>query len=139
MPHREGEIHEEFDSKEEERVFGKAFLDMTKMVRILYQERNERLEGDGSKLHNEGQGSSGGHNDEDKLKKGNGGNGGNGEPSSSPSSSSSSTSSSVHQRHKSKNTGKIPFLKHDVKFEFPMFNGEFNAENLDNWSRQLEV
>ena len=100
---------------------------MTKMLRILYQERNERLEGEGSKLHNEGHGSSGGHNDEDKSKKGNGGNGGNGEPLSSPSSSSSSTSTSVHQPHKSKNIGKIPFLKLDVNFELPMFNGEVNA------------
>ena len=96
VSHREGEIHEEVDPKEEERVFRKEFLNTTEMVRILYQERNERLEGEGSKLHKEGQGSSGGHNDEDKSKKGNGGNGGNGEPSSSPSSSSSSTSTSVH-------------------------------------------
>ena len=54
MPHEEGEIHEEFYPKEEERVFRKAFLDMTVMVRILYQERNERLEGEGSKIHREG-------------------------------------------------------------------------------------
>ena len=117
-------------------MFRKAFLDMTEMVGILYQERNERLEGEGYKIHKEGQGSLGGHNDEDKSEKANGGNGGNGEPPSSPSSSSSSsssTSSSVHQQHKSKNTGKNPFLKLDVKFEFPMFNGEVNAENLDNW------
>ena len=40
MPHEEGEIHEEVYPKEEERVFRKAFLDMTEMVRILYQERN---------------------------------------------------------------------------------------------------
>ena len=45
MPQEEGEIHEEMDPKEEERVFRKAFLDMTEMVRILYQERNEKLEG----------------------------------------------------------------------------------------------
>ena len=51
MPPGEGEIHEEVDPKEEERVFRKAFLDMTEMVRVLYQERNERLEGEGSKLH----------------------------------------------------------------------------------------
>ena len=139
MPNEEGEIHEEVDPKEEERVFGKAFLDMTEMVRILYQERNERLEGERSKLHKEGQGSLGGQNDEDNSKKGNGGNGVNGELSSSPSSSSSSTSSSTHQPHKSKNTGKSPFLKLDVKFELPMFNGEVNAEKLNNWIRQLEV
>ena len=81
----EEETHEEVDPKEEERVFRKAFLDITEMVRVLYQDRNERIEGEGSKLHKEGQGSSGGHNDEDKSKKGNGGNGGSGNSSSSPS------------------------------------------------------
>ena len=100
MPHDELEIHEEFDPKEEEIVFRKEFLDMIEMVRILYQERNERLEGEGSKIHKEVQGSLGGQNDEDKSKKGNRGNGGNGKSPSSPSSSSSSTSSSVHQPHK---------------------------------------
>ena len=60
---------------------------MTEMVRVLYQERNERLEGEGPKIHKEGQGSSGGHNDEDKSKKGNGGIGGSGKTPSSPSSS----------------------------------------------------
>ena len=83
------------DPKEEERVFRKTFLDMTEMVRVLYQERNERLEGEGSKLHKEGQGSSGGQNDEDKSNKGNGGNGGSGKSPSSPSSSSPSTSALV--------------------------------------------
>ena len=39
MLSEEEEIHEEVDPKEEERVFRKEFLDMTKMVRILYQER----------------------------------------------------------------------------------------------------
>ena len=129
------------DRKEEERVYRKAFLDMTEMVRVIYQERNERPEGEGSKLHKEGPGSLGGQNDEDKSKKGNGGNGDSGKSPSSPSysSSSSSTSSSVHQPYKLKNTGKIPFLKLDVKFEFPMFNGEVNAKNLDNCIRKLEV
>ena len=72
MSSREGEIPEEIDPKEEERVFRKAFLDMTEMVRILYQERNERLEGEGSKLHKEGERSPGGKKDEDKSKKGHG-------------------------------------------------------------------
>ena len=115
---------------------------MTGMVRILYQERNERLEREGSKLQKEEQGSSRGKHDEDNSNMGNGGNGGNGEPPSSPSSSSSSsssTSSSVHQPHKSKSIGKSPLLKLDVKFELPMFNGEVNVDKLDNWIRQLEV
>ena len=54
MPPGEEETHEEVDPKEEERLFRKAFLDMTKMARVLYQERNERLEGEGSKLQKEG-------------------------------------------------------------------------------------
>ena len=118
MPLGEEKTHEEVDPKEEERVFRKAFLDMTEMVRVLYQERNDKLEEERSKLHKEGQGSSGGHNDEEKSKKGNGGNGDGGKSPSSPSSSSSSssTSSSVHQPYKSKNIGKIPFIKLDVKF-----------------------
>ena len=37
MPPGEEETHEEVDPKEEERVFRKAFLDMTEMVRVLYQ------------------------------------------------------------------------------------------------------
>ena len=55
MSSREGDIHEEVDPKEEERVFRKTFLDLTKMLRVLYQERNERLEGEGSKLHKDGE------------------------------------------------------------------------------------
>ena len=45
-------------------MFRKSFLDMTEMVRTLYQERNERLEGEGSKLQREGQGPSGVQHDE---------------------------------------------------------------------------
>ena len=49
MSSREGQAPEDIDPKEEERVFRKAFLDMTEMVRILYQERNDRLVEEGSK------------------------------------------------------------------------------------------
>ena len=37
-------------------MYRKAFLDLTEMLRVLYQERNEKLEGESYKLHNEGQG-----------------------------------------------------------------------------------
>lgn len=134
MSEHEGEIPTETDPREEERVFRKAFLDLTEMVRILYQERNEKLAGEGSKHPHEGEGSSGGKKDDDHSKKGHGGNG-DPPPPSSPSSSSSSSSSV----HKHRSSGKSPFLKLDVKFELPMFNGEVNAEKLDNWIRQLEV
>ena len=49
MSSREGEAPEDLDPKEEEWVFQKAFLDMTETVRILYQERNDRLIGERSK------------------------------------------------------------------------------------------
>lgn len=32
-----------------------------------------------------------------------------------------------------------PLLKLDVKFELPKYNGEVDAENLDNWVRKIEV
>ena len=54
MSSREEETHEEMDPKEEERIFQKAFLDMTEMVRILYQERNDRIAREGSKNQKEG-------------------------------------------------------------------------------------
>ena len=90
MTSREEEAHEEMDPKEEEMVFRKAFLDMNEMVRILYQERNDRIVGEGSKNQREGGDSLGGKKDKDKSKKWNGGDG---DPSS-PSSSSSATSCS---------------------------------------------
>ena len=30
-------------------------------------------------------------------------------------------------------------MKLDVKFELPIYDGEMNPENLDNWIKQLEV
>ena len=38
----------------------------------------------------------------------------------------------------SKGIGKQPLLKLDIKFELPMYNGEVNVENLDNWLRHLD-
>jgi hypothetical protein len=66
------------------------------------------------------------------------------EPPSSPSASStsSSASSSSHSQHSKvphKEPQKKPLLKLDVKFDLPMFNGEANAEKLNNWIRQIEV
>jgi hypothetical protein len=33
----------------------------------------------------------------------------------------------------------MSLLKIDVKFELPMYDGEVNAERLDNWNKQMEV
>jgi hypothetical protein len=55
-------------------------------------------------------------------------------PPSSPSSSSSSSTSSksTTRKHCHKNKHDMPLLKLDVKFEFPMYDGEVNAGRLDN-------
>ena len=111
---------------------------MIEMVKVLYEERNTRLQGESSRPPR-GEGSPGG-----------GGNG-NGDkppstppsssPPSSPSSSSSSTTTTLthtHQ-HTSKGIGKQPLLKLDIKFELPLYNGEVNAEKFENWVHQLEV
>jgi hypothetical protein len=62
----------------------------------------------------------------------------------SPSSSSRSSSSSSHSHHSHHSSfhhkaSKKPLLKLDVKFDFPMFNGEANADKLNNWIRYIEV
>ena len=107
------------------------------MMKIL-MERNIMSQGEGSNpsMHKGGGG--------DKTPGGNGGNGASPPPSPPPSSSSSSSSTSLkHLPHSPKGHGKtpsqIPSLKLDIKFELPIYNGEVNAEKLDNWIRQIEV
>ena len=34
---------------------------------------------------------------------------------------------------------KASLIKIDVKFDLPIYDGELNAENLDNWIRQIDV
>jgi hypothetical protein len=50
----------------------------------------------------------------------------------SPPSSSSSISKSTARKHVHKHKQEMPLLKPDVKFELPMYDGEVNAERLDN-------
>jgi len=127
---------------EDEKTFRKDFFDMTDMMKVLYEEKNSRLQGESYKPP-KGEGYSGGGD-------GKGGNGNGDKPPPYPPSSSSSTSQESSQsstkttvthtlHHSSIGIGKSPFLKLDVKFELPMYNGEVNAEKLDNWIRQLEV
>ena len=114
----------------DEKVFRKDFLNVIEIMKVLYEERNTRLQGESSKPP-KGEGSS------------RGGNGIGGKPPPSPPSSSSSSSQAssptstkttfrhTHQ-HTSKGTGKSPLLKLDIKFKLPMYNGEVNAEKLDD-------
>ena len=53
--------------KEDEYDFRKAFFDMTKMVKVLYEERNTRLQGESSRpLRGEGYPGGGGNGNNDK-------------------------------------------------------------------------
>jgi hypothetical protein len=130
MAHEES--HEIPTSEEEN--FIKSFYDMKKMVKFVFEERNVRLEGERSNPPKGDEGNG------DKNTKGNGGNG-----DTPPPSPPSSTSSTISQTppNSPKEHGKIPpqtpFLKIDIKFELPMYNGEVNAEKLDNWIRYIEV
>ena len=103
------------------------------MMKIL-MERNILSQGEGSNpsMHKGDNG--------DKNPDKNEGNGASPPPSPPSSSSSSSSTSSKHLPNgHGKNPLQIPSLKLDIKFELPLYNGEVNAEKLDNWIRQIEV
>jgi hypothetical protein len=108
--------HGTLPSKEE--TFKKSFYDMIEIARLQGESSNPP----------KGNGDSG-----DKTPKGNGGNG-----DSPPPSPPSSTSYTISQpppnslNEHGKTPLQNPLLKLDIKFEFPMYNGEVNAEKLDN-------
>ena len=56
-----------------------------------------------------------------------------GDPPPSPPARESSSSSSHHHHRNSGNASNKPFFKLDVKFDLPMYNGESNVENINNW------
>jgi hypothetical protein len=102
---------------------------MSKMVKVLYDdylERKRPILGESSKSKSE--------EGEDPPKPPP-------SPPSSPSTSSSSSTSSksTARKHSHKHKHDMTLLKLDVKFELPMYDGEVNAERLDNWVRQMEV
>jgi hypothetical protein len=131
MAHEES--HEHVPAEDED--LKKVVMEMREMMKILI-ERNTRLQGEGSNPSKH-KGDS-----DDKTPNGNGGNGAS-PPPSPPSSSSSSSTNSRTLPNSPKGHGKtpsqIPSLNLDIKFELPMYNGEVNAEKLDNWIRQIEV
>jgi hypothetical protein len=129
------ESHERVPAKNED--LREAVMELRDMMKIL-MEQNIMSQGEGSNpsMHKGGDG--------DKTPGGNGGNGASPPPSPPPSSSSSSSSTiSKHLPNSPKGHGKtpsqIPSLNLDIKFELPIYNGEVNAEKLDNWIRQIEV
>ena len=60
---------------EDEKASRKAFFDMTQMVKVLYEERNTRLQGESSNPLKGDKPSKGDGGDGAKTPKGNGGNG----------------------------------------------------------------
>jgi hypothetical protein len=108
------------------------FYRMSEMVERMYGDYEKRMKKKGKK--NEAQA-----DDNALVNQGVGGDPP--EPPSSPSSSSSSSSQHSHHSHHSshKDSFKKPLSKLDVKFSLPMFNGDVNPENIDNWIRRVEV
>jgi hypothetical protein len=126
------ESHEHVPAEDED--LRKAVMERREMMKIL-MERNILSQGECSNPSRH-KGSGG-----DKTPNGNGGNGAS-PPPSPPSSSSSSTSSRPlpnSPKGHGKTPSQIPSLKLDIKFELPIYNGEVNAEKLDNWICQIEV
>jgi hypothetical protein len=114
---------------QDEKEFRKTFFAMSKMMKVLYDdylERKRPVLGESSK------GKSEEGEDPPKIPPS--------PPSPPPSSPSSSSSSSKsnEKKHVHKRKNEMPLLKLEVKFELPMYDGEINAERLDNWARQME-
>jgi hypothetical protein len=112
----------------DEKEFRKTFFAMSEMMKVLYEdylEQKRPVLGESSKVKSEGE-------DPPQTPP---------SPPSSPSTSSSSSSSykSTTRKHSHKHKQEMPLLKLDVKFELPMYDGEVNAERLDNWVIQMEV
>jgi hypothetical protein len=107
----------------EDKEFRKNFFSMSEMVKVLYDdylERKRPILGESSKVKSE--------EGEDPP-----------QTPPSPTSSSSSSSKSTTRKNSHKHKQDMPLLKLDVKFELSMYDGEVNAERLNNWVRQMEV
>jgi hypothetical protein len=112
MASKEGLSHEE-------KEFFKTFFTMSEKVLYYdYLDRKRPILGEYSKVKNE--------EGEDPPQT---------PPSPYMSSSSSSSSKSTARKNSLKHKNEMPLLKLDVRFELPMYDGEVNAERLDDWVR----
>ena len=104
--------------EEDEKAFCKAFYQMTDRVEKLFADYQERLDKKKRKKEKE---------KDNASRKGEYPS----EPSSpSPSSfESSSTASSNPKKQHEKSKFDLPYLKLDIKFDLPIYNGELNKEN----------
>ena len=111
-------------------------MELKSLVDILLQERHEQKSRKMNKATKKEEAKS---SSKDDKGKGVGGGSDPPEPPSPSSSSSSSSSSSLSTSSKKKHFVKTTLLKLDIKFDFPVYNGELDAEKLDNWLKQIEV
>ena len=110
-PRGEGdESKEKHKSLISETNFLEAFISMKSMMELLLDERAKR------------------------KKKEEKGKGGDGDPLDT-----NQTFSSSHTSHSNNASLNMPYFKLDVKFELRIYNGDVDAEKLDNWINQLEV
>ena len=119
---------------EDEKDFRKAFYHMVDMVHNLFVDYQRRLEKEIKKQMREASSTS--------MNKGNGGDPPKTLPSSSSSSSSANSShasSDAHKKNFEKYDMDMTLLKLYIKYNLPMFNGEVNAEKLDDWVRKINV
>jgi hypothetical protein len=120
---RRKKMVEEDKCDEQEKKIHMVFYHMSEMVKQMYGDYEKRMKKKGKKKEENA-------NDDASVNQGAGGDPP--EPLYSPSSSSSS--SSYHSHHSSHNASfKKPLLKLYVNFVLPMFNGDANPKNLDNW------
>ena len=110
-----------------ETEFLEAFISMKAMMEILLDERAKR-----KKKEEESSSKDAEVKKEEKGK----GVGGDGDPLDTTQNFSSSHASQSHNANANSN---MPYFKLDVKFELPIYNGDLDAEKLDNWIKQLEV
>jgi len=115
---------ENTETKMSEEQFQQAFLTMQQMLGELYEDKKARDATSSSKASKKDKGK--GNIDKPPS------------PPSSPSLSSYSSSSSAKYEMEKK-PKKTSFLKLDVKFELPIYDGEMNPKKLDKWIKQLEV
>ena len=108
--------------EEDEKAFRKGFYQMADRVEKLFAYYQRRLEKKEIKKEKAKDNASGKGEDPSETSS----------PSSS-SSESSSTASSNPNKQPEKAKFDLPYLKLDIKFELPTYNGELNVEKLDDW------
>ena len=114
--HRRNKLADEDYQEEDEKDFHKVFYQMEDMVEFFFVDYQDRLEKKKTKKEKE-----------ENIALGKGGDPYG--PSSSSSSERSSPASSNPKKQPKKAKFDLPYLKLDIKFDFPIHNGELNKEN----------